>query len=97
MPLLEAMACGVPVIASRRGSIVEVAGEAAYYVDPDSPEAIAAGIEKVLKDFTLRNRMIQLGLKQAAKFSWQRTAVETAAVYQRILKQDRGILCKEQG
>jgi len=85
MPLLEAMACGVPVVTSRRGSIPEVAGEAALYVDPDDPKDIAGGIEKVLNDRSLRQGLITKGLLRAKAFTWKRTAEETFMVYRKIM------------
>ncbi|MDO9390263.1 MAG: glycosyltransferase family 1 protein [bacterium] len=85
MPLLEAMASGIPVVASRRGSIPEVAGEAAFYVDPDDPKDIARGVEKVLNDSTLRQDLITKGLLRAKAFTWKRTAEETLMVYRKII------------
>ena len=85
MPLLEAMACGIPVIASRRGSIPEVAGEAAFYVDPEDPKDIARGVEKILNDSTLRQDLITKGLLRAKAFTWKRTAEETLMVYRKII------------
>ncbi|MDO9026797.1 MAG: glycosyltransferase family 1 protein, partial [bacterium] len=85
MPLLEAMACGIPVIASRRGSIPEVAGEATFYVDPKDPKDIARGMEKVLNDSTLRQDLITKGLLRAKAFTWKRTAEETLMVYRKII------------
>jgi glycosyltransferase involved in cell wall biosynthesis len=85
MPLLEAMACGVPVVTSRRGSIPEVAGEAVLYVDPEDPKDIARGVEKVLNDSTLRQDLITKGLLRAKAFAWKRTAEETLMVYRKII------------
>ena len=87
MPVLEAMSCGVPVVTSRRGSIPEVAGEAALYVDPEDPEDIANGVERTIDEPALRKQMVRAGLKQASHFSWQRTARETASVYQQLTQQ----------
>jgi glycosyltransferase involved in cell wall biosynthesis len=79
------MACGIPVIASRRGSIPEVAGEAAFYVDPEDPKDIARGVEKILNDSTLRQDLITKGLLRAKAFTWKRTAEETLMVYRKII------------
>ncbi len=87
LPVLEAMACGTPVVTSSRGSLPEVAGEAAELVDPDDPTAIAAAIARVLGDDGWRRELVRRGLANAARFSWQRTARETAAVYERAAKE----------
>ena len=86
LPVLEAMACGVPVITSRGGALEEVAGDAAILVDPLDPEAIAAGIETVLDDAALRESLVKKGLARAAQFSWERTATETLRVYERAIE-----------
>ena len=83
MPLLEAMACGVPVVTSRRGSIPEVAEDAALYVDPEDPKDIALGVEKVLNDILFRQNLITKGLLRIKEFPWKRTAEETLTVYRR--------------
>jgi glycosyltransferase involved in cell wall biosynthesis len=85
MPLLEAMACGIPVVSSHRGSIPEVAGAAALYVDPEDPRTIAGGVEKVLNDIDLRQNLITKGLSRVKEFTWERTARETYAVYQKAI------------
>lgn len=85
LPVLEAMACGVPVVTSRGGALEEVAGAAALLVDPRDVEAIAAGIERALDDTTLREALIRLGLARAAQFSWDRAARETLRVYERAI------------
>ena len=86
LPVLEAMACGTPVVASRTSSIPEVGGEAALYCDPTNTEAMTETIRRVLHDPALREKMRTQGLTQAARFSWEQTAVETQAVYDTVLK-----------
>lgn len=90
LPPLEAMACGAPVICSRAGSLPEVAGDAALLVDPDDPQALAAAIDQVFADSTLRANLRAAGLERAASFSWQRAAQETLAVYERCTLQVAG-------
>jgi alpha-1,3-rhamnosyl/mannosyltransferase len=68
MPVLEAMASGVPVVASAHPSLDEACGDAAVRVDPESPEAIAAGIEQALTD---RERLVTAGLEHARRFTWR--------------------------
>jgi len=73
LPPLEAMACGVPVVASDRTSIPEVLGDAPLYVDPSRPETITAAMERVLDDAPLRDRLREAGLARAAAFGPERT------------------------
>jgi glycosyltransferase involved in cell wall biosynthesis len=84
LPVLEAMHCGCPVVASDRGSLREVAGDAALLLPPDDVTAWAGGMAHVMQDNTLRRRMIDAGCAQAARFSWERTARETVALYQEV-------------
>lgn len=81
IPVLEAMACGVPVVTSKTTALPEVAGDAAMLVDPGRPEAIAAGMEAVLFDEALRGRLIDRGLRRAKRFSWEQMARDVLAVY----------------
>jgi glycosyltransferase involved in cell wall biosynthesis len=83
LPLLEAMACGCPVVSSSATSLPEVAGDAALFFDPRSPEDMAARIGEVLEAPDLRRRLRTAGLARAAEFRWERTARETLAVYRR--------------
>jgi glycosyltransferase involved in cell wall biosynthesis len=82
LPVLEAMARGVPVVASDRSSLPEVAGEAALLVDPEDPRALRAAIEQALQD---GERLGAAGRERAARFTWERTAQLTVASYRRAL------------
>lgn len=81
LPVLEAMACGTPVVASNVASLPEVVGDAGLLVDPRDPQAIADAIARVLSDPALAEEMRQRGLEWARKFTWERTAKETLQVY----------------
>ena len=74
LPVLEAMACGTPVITSRAGALPEVAGEAALLVDPDDPAELAQSISQVLDDIDLRASLIESGRERASRYSWKETA-----------------------
>ena len=80
LPIVEAMACGTPVLTSTATAIPETAGEGnALYVDPLSVEAIAAGLDQLAEDATLRADLRQRGLARARAFSWERVAAKVAA------------------
>jgi glycosyltransferase involved in cell wall biosynthesis len=81
LPVLEAMACGTPVVTSRGGATEEVAGDAAVLVDPLDVEAIAAGITEAL---TRGGELRAKGLERAKAFSWDSVARETWAVYEQV-------------
>lgn len=85
LPVLEAMACGTPVVSSSASSLPELGGQAARYFDPHDAAQMASVIQTVLADQGLRHEMRRLGMAQAASFSWERTVRETLAVYQRVL------------
>jgi len=74
LPLLEAMACGVPIVSSKAGSLAEVAGDAAILVDPHSEEEIASGMSRGLADEALRGRLVEAGLERVRRFSWDEMA-----------------------
>jgi glycosyltransferase involved in cell wall biosynthesis len=86
LPVLEAMACGTPVVCSATSSLPEVGGNAARYFDPSDAEAMTDAILAVWRDSALQEAMRRQGLARAAQFSWQRAAAETMAVYSRILQ-----------
>ena len=85
LPVLEAMARGVPGACSDRASLPEVAGDAALLFDPDDASGIRTAIERLLGDAALRERLSAAGRARAAQFSWERCARETAAAYERAL------------
>jgi len=84
IPLLEAMACGVPVITSNTSSMPEIAGDAAFIIDPFKPEEITAAMVKLTSDEKLKKEMVIKGIPQAAKFSWRSMAEQVLAIYQEI-------------
>jgi glycosyltransferase involved in cell wall biosynthesis len=85
IPVLEALAGGVPVVTSNVSSMPEVGGEAALYVDPHDPADIAEKVVQAVEDSPLRAGLVQEGLARAAEFTWRRTAEATLAVYDEVL------------
>jgi alpha-1,3-rhamnosyl/mannosyltransferase len=85
LPVLESMACGVPVITSRKGAIPEVAGDAALLVDPEDVGDIAGAISQLLNDDVLQNRLKTAGKNRAAGFTWQKAAEETLSLYREFV------------
>ncbi len=85
LPLLEAMTVGTPVIASRVSSLPEVAGDAALLVDPFDVDALAGALEQVAGDEALRADLAARGARRVRRFSWERAAQETLAVYREAL------------
>lgn len=81
LPILEAMACGCPVVTSNRGSMAEVAGNAAILVDPNSAESIAHGIADLLDSSSVRAGLIAKGSARVQEFSWRTAAEQTLDVY----------------
>jgi alpha-1,3-rhamnosyl/mannosyltransferase len=88
LPVLEAMACGTPVACSNASSLPEVAGDAALLFAPTDTSAIAQAIQRLTDDASLRADLRQRGLRQAARFTWRRTAELTLAVYRDALHLD---------
>ncbi len=88
LPVLEAMACGCPVITSARGGLAEAAGDAAQLVDPLSVEDISVAMQSLLTDSNCRARLIERGRLHAARFTWRRAAEQSVEVYRRVLEGD---------
>lgn len=84
LPILEAMACGCPVITSNTSSLPEVAGDAAILIDPYNSKEISGALRQVLSDGLLRNKMREDGLKQSKKFSWTKAVRELLAVFNKL-------------
>lgn len=85
LPPLEAMASGVPVVASKVSCMPEILGDAAFYFDPYDPEDMAKQINKVLENAPLRRMMLKKGFHQIKKYSWSKMAEQTLEVYQKVL------------
>jgi glycosyltransferase involved in cell wall biosynthesis len=86
LPVLEALQCGTPVVTTKAGSLYEVAGDAAVYVDPYSESSIASGIQSLYNDAAMRRRYREKGEKQASQFSWHKTAALTYQAYQAAIQ-----------
>jgi len=87
LPLLEAMISEMPVVASNRTALPEIAGEAALYFNPEKPEEIAAALLKLLENNGLREKFIELGKKRAKEFDWGKTAKNTLSFYHKIYEE----------
>jgi glycosyltransferase involved in cell wall biosynthesis len=85
LPVLEAMACGAPVVCSNAGPLPEVAGDAAVFLNPDDPDAWAATMLDVLTNASLRAELRRRGFARTKEFSWERTARATREVYREAL------------
>lgn len=85
LPVLEAMACGVPVITSNTSSLPEIVGDAGIMVDPNDNAGLAAAMGRLWRDEVLRRKMITRGLARASTFSWDKTAQRTLALYRNVL------------
>jgi glycosyltransferase involved in cell wall biosynthesis len=87
LTIIEAMACGIPVITSNSSSLPEVAGDAAVLADPTDTEAISAAVCQIRQDAHYRQQLINRGLARAQLFSWNNTAEQIAQVYERLYRQ----------
>ena len=86
LPVLEAMACGCPVLSSNASSLPEVVGDAAILLDPMDVEGFTREMVRTMSDSDLRQDLRERGLARSAQFSWDRTARETIAVYRALLQ-----------
>ena len=86
LPPLEAMACGTPVVCSNASSLPEVGGDAVLYCNPHDTDDIKDKIAMVLQDKELQKEMIDKGLQQAKKFSWEKSAQEHKRVFSELMK-----------
>jgi len=84
IPVLEAQACGVPVMTSNNSSLPEVAGDAALLVDPTDVDAIAEAMRRLATDDALRAELVQRGFENVKRFSWEKCARETLAVLESV-------------
>ncbi len=84
LPLLEAMACGTPVVASNAASLPEVVGDTGPLVNPNDPDALAEALARVVSDSGLQADLRARGLARAAQFTWQAAAAKLLAVYERV-------------
>ena len=84
-PILEAMSWGVPVLASNRGSIPEIAGDAAELIDPQNPDAIAAGLDQLLSDSVRRRDLTESGRERCSRFTWKAAADGLIQLYESLV------------
>ncbi len=89
LPLVEAMKCGVPVIASNNSSLNELGKDCSYHVDPYSEEQITAAILDLAQDDSLRKELVRKGDEKSKQFSWAKTADETMNVYRRVMQAEK--------
>jgi glycosyltransferase involved in cell wall biosynthesis len=85
LPVVEAFACGTPVLATNAGAVPEVAGEAALLVSPERVDLITSEMYRLLVDQELRRGVVERGFRRAQRFSWEEAARRTLAVYGEVL------------
>lgn len=85
LPVVQAFACGTPVVAAKTQALVEVADDAALFVNPKDPKDIAEGISKLVHDESLRRELSAKGMEKSKLYSWDKTARQTLEVYNRVL------------
>jgi glycosyltransferase involved in cell wall biosynthesis len=81
LPVLEAMSCGLPVVSSKAGSLMEVGGDAAVYFDPTNLQQFVTTLKEVLRDKSLQNKLSKMGLKRAQQFTWEKVTDEVIKIY----------------
>ena len=84
LPVLEAMACGTPVVTSNTSSLIEVGGDAALLVEPTRVDAIEDAMRRILEDADLRQQLVQRGFQQARRFTWDKAASQLKEIYEHI-------------
>jgi glycosyltransferase involved in cell wall biosynthesis len=84
LPIIEAFACGCPVITSKGSSTAEIAGDAAVLIDPNNTDDMTEKIREVFNNSSLQNQLVQLGHNRAHLFNWDKTANQTLKLYQAI-------------
>ena len=89
LPVLEAMACGCPVITSKVTSIPEVGGDSVLYIDPERVDSITDGMEQMLSDRELRTNLSHAGLERAKLFSWSKTAQNICQILEQLTFTER--------
>jgi glycosyltransferase involved in cell wall biosynthesis len=89
LPVLEAMACGTPVVASDGGSLPEVVGDAGLLAAPTDIDGLVGAAVRVLTDPQLRDDLRRRGIDRARAFTWDRTAAATSAVYKSVYEEAR--------
>lgn len=90
LPVVEAMACGCPVICSNVASLPEAGGDAAYYIDAEEKDEVGIVMDQLASDTTLRNDMIHKGIMHASTLTWKRTAQETVKIFSQVAEAARG-------
>nr|WP_298646894.1 glycosyltransferase family 1 protein [uncultured Tistrella sp.] len=85
LPILEAQLCGCPVVTTRRGALPEVAGDAALYIEPADADALVAAVSRLVDDEALRQHLILRGQANVGRFSWNKAAAQTAAIFDACL------------
>ena len=86
LPILEAQACGCPVVTTHEGSLKEVAGHSAFIVDGYDMKSIASGIKKVFEDSSLQEDLTKMGLENTKKYSWEKTVRQTIDAYKKAIR-----------
>jgi len=86
LPVLEAMQSGCPVITSQATSLAEISGEAAWLINPYKQKELKRALVTLWQKSGIRRHLVSLGLRQAQRFSWEKTAQETLTVYQKAFK-----------
>lgn len=85
LPILEALSCGCPVVASKSSSLTEVGGDAAVYFEPKNPGSLLSALDLIVSDVSVRKEKIEIGYEQLQKFSWKNTARQTKHTYEKTL------------